>query len=115
MVVRRVEVEFDSHENSGPEAIDLAEVRVGDRLLRYLKHEHLLGKGLFDLPGRNLESTDRNLQVLDEPPSGRVRKPPVILLGADGMTFAAAHQPVADFVNVLPGADSSPHPDDRHV
>jgi len=74
-----------------------------------------LGKSLFDLPGRDLESTDRNLEILDEPASGSTRKTPVIHLGAGGMIFPSAHQPVADFEDVLPGADSSAHPDDRHA
>ena len=115
MVVRGVEVEFDPDEDTGPEAVDLAEVGVGNGLLCYLKHEHLLGKGLFDLPGRDLESTHRNLELLDKPSDGCVRKAPVIHLWEGGMIFATAHQTVADLGNVPPRTDSSPHPDDGYI
>ena len=113
--VRSVEIELDADEDTRTEAIGLAEVRVGDRVLCYLKHQHLLGQGLFHLPGRDLESPDRNLELLDEPPSRGVRKTPVIQLRTGGMILASAHQAVSDFDHVLPRTDSSSHPDDRHV
>ncbi len=90
MVVRRIEIELDPDEDAGPKAIDVAEVRRRDRLLRNLQHEHLLWQGLFDLPWWDLEAADWNLEFFDEPTEGRIRKTPVILLGARAVIFPAA-------------------------